>query len=172
MTLSHSTAPESTLRPGAARELMERHFAVMAAGDLDDFTPIVHPDAINRKAVAEPPSCRGRGPSAWYQTALWLRSMFSELSWDLHETVAEGDLVAVYTTMRGVHTGPYSKYDAAGKLAVRREPTGRRFASPQTHWYRVTGESVLEHWASRDDLGLATQLGFLGPPSVDPRAAD
>jgi len=41
---------------------------------------------------------------------------------------------------------------------------GRTFASTQTHWFRVADGKVIEHWANRDDLGTATQLGWI-PPS-------
>ena len=34
----------------------------------------------------------------------------------------------------------------------------------QTHWIRVAGGMVTEHWANRDDLGMAMQLGW-APPS-------
>ena len=34
----------------------------------------------------------------------------------------------------------------------------------QTHWFRIQGGKVIEHWAVRDDLGQAKQLGWL-PPS-------
>ncbi|HEX4252663.1 MAG TPA: hypothetical protein VH008_32675, partial [Pseudonocardia sp.] len=32
------------------------------------------------------------------------------------------------------------------------------------HWLRVDDGRVIEHWAHRDDLGMAEQLGWV-PPS-------
>ena len=32
------------------------------------------------------------------------------------------------------------------------------------HWFRVADGKVIEHWANRDDLGTAMQLGWT-PPS-------
>jgi hypothetical protein len=43
-------------------------------------------------------------------------------------------------------------------------PTGRRFATTQTHWFRISSGQVVEHWANRDDIGTAQQLGWV-PPS-------
>ena len=43
-------------------------------------------------------------------------------------------------------------------------PTGKRFATTQTHWMRVEDGKVIEHWANRDDQGTAVQLGWI-PPS-------
>jgi len=37
-------------------------------------------------------------------------------------------------------------------------PTGKRFAAQQSHWFRVSGGKVAEHWAVRDDLGMMKQL--------------
>jgi predicted ester cyclase len=46
---------------------------------LEDFAAVVHPDARNREDVDEPPASRGRGLSAFYATALWLRDAYAEL---------------------------------------------------------------------------------------------
>jgi hypothetical protein len=43
-------------------------------------------------------------------------------------------------------------------------PTGRSFATQQSHWLRLTGDGrVAEHWVNRDDLGIAMQLGWVPP---------
>ncbi|MFD0362462.1 hypothetical protein ACFQZZ_13530 [Nocardia sp. GCM10030253] len=34
----------------------------------------------------------------------------------------------------------------------------------QSHWVRIAEGKAIEHWANRDDLGTATQLGW-APPS-------
>jgi hypothetical protein len=34
----------------------------------------------------------------------------------------------------------------------------------QSHWFRMRDGRILEHWANRDDLGMARQLGWV-PPS-------
>jgi predicted ester cyclase len=47
-------------------------------------------------------------------------------------------------------------------VVVDRPPSGRAFATTQSHWFRVADGQVVEHWANPDDLGVATQLGFLG----------
>lgn len=136
---------------------------LMATGDLADFTRLVHPDATNREAKDEPPASRGRGPSAYYATALWLRAAYSNLRWEIHDTAAAGDLVALHTTMHGRHTGNFVKYGADGSVTQVFPPTGRTFASTQSHWFRVADDLVVEHWANRDDLGTALQLGWVPP---------
>jgi hypothetical protein len=91
-----------------AKELCVRATHIMADGTLEDFEAVVHPDARNREDVDEPPASRGRGPSAFYATALWLRNAYAELRWDIHDIVADGDLVVLHATMSGGHTGPSS----------------------------------------------------------------
>jgi hypothetical protein len=34
---------------------------------------------------------------------------------------------------------------------------------PQTHWFQIDDGSIIEHWANRDDLGMAQQLGWIPP---------
>jgi len=43
-------------------------------------------------------------------------------------------------------------------------PTGKEFAATQTHWFRTRDGMITEHWANRDDLGMARQAGWV-PPS-------
>ena len=74
---------------------------IMADGSLKDFEAVVHPDARNREDVDEPPASRGRGPAAFYATALWLRDAYAELRWEIHDVIAEGDLVVLHATMSG-----------------------------------------------------------------------
>ena len=146
------------------KELCVRAIQIMADGTPEDFEAVFHPDARNREAVDEPPATRGRGPAAFYATALWLRGAYAELRFDVHDVVAEGDLVAAHATMSGRHTGTFVGYGADARPARAFPPTGRRFAATQTHWFRVADGKVIEHWANRDDLGTAVQLGWT-PPS-------
>ncbi|MDX6262968.1 MAG: hypothetical protein QOH84_4656, partial [Kribbellaceae bacterium] len=45
-------------------------------------------------------------------------------------------------------------------------PTGKTFAVTQSHWFRLRDGKVIEHWANRDDLGQAMQLGWIPPTPV------
>ncbi|MHA6781454.1 ester cyclase [Pseudonocardia saturnea] len=151
------------------RSLTARLFSAMEDGGVEDFRLLVHPDGVDREATISPPDCRGPGPEPFHRAALWLRGMFSDLHWEFHEVVVEGDLVAAYLTMSGRHTGPQRGYDPAGALVIDRPATGRSFAVTQTHWLRYLDGLVVEHWANRDDRGMALQLGFLGPPPAGPQ---
>ena len=107
-------------------------------------------------------AARGRGPAAFYATALWRRGAFSDLRFDIHEVSTDGDLVAVDGTVSGRHTGPFAHYDGAVSQVM--PPTGRTFAATHTHWFRHADGMIIEHWANRDDLAMAQQAGWV-PPS-------
>lgn len=144
-----------------------RALDIMTTGTYDDFVEVVHPRAVNHEAKDEPPGARvEHGPDAFHATALWLRDAFAELRWDVHEVVTERDLVVLHCTMSGRHVRPFVDYgpDAAVREAF--PPTGRRFATTQTHWLRIADGKVIEHWANRDDLGTAQQLGWVPPGPV------
>ena len=61
-------------------------------------------------------------------------------------------------------------------------PTNKTFAMTQSHWFRIEDGQIIEHWANRDDLGTAGQLGWIPPtpptcsrwhgPSVAPSVFD
>ena len=140
-----------------------RSMHLMGSGDLADMEGVYTADAVNREARNEPPDTRGVGPAALFATARWLRSAFSELAWEIHEAVQDGDLVVVHTTMSGRQTGPFVAYEPGGTIAAVFPPLGRRFAVTQTHWFRMRDGRVAEHWANRDDLGMGQQLGWTPP---------
>jgi predicted ester cyclase len=162
-TTTTSTATHGGLTRQAAADLALRSIQIMVDGSPADFVAVVHPDAVNREARDEPPECRGRGPEAYYATALWLRSTFSEMRFDVHEVVVDGDLVVVHTTMSGRQTGVASIYDDAGRVERAMPATKRRFAASHTHWLRLRDGLIVEHWANRDDLATAAQLGWVPP---------
>ena len=147
-----------------AKALAIRSVQLMAAGGLADFEAVVHPDARNRESVQEPPATRGRGPAAYYATALWLREAFDELAFEIHDAAADGDLVVLHVTISGRHVRPFVAYDADARPAQAFPPTGKRFAVTQSHWCRIADGKLIEHWANRDDLGMSLQLGW-APPS-------
>ena len=135
----------------------------MSSGSATDFAAVIASDAVNHEGAAEPLACRGRGPVAFAATADWLRAAFDELSHEVLHSAVDGELVVLDTMMRGRHVGPFATYDESGAPDQVFAPTGRAFGVRQTHWLRVRDARVVEHWASRDDLGQAQQLGWVPP---------
>jgi predicted ester cyclase len=129
-----------------------------------------HPEAINREADTEPLAARQPGPEGFYATALWLQNLASDGAFDIHHVVSAGDLVVVHATMRGHQSNPHTLYAPDGTPAQVMPNHGRAFAVTQTHWFRTRDGLVFEHWANRDDLGMAMQLGWFDPPEASTAA--
>jgi predicted ester cyclase len=92
------------------------------------------------------------GPEGANAVLRWLRSAFGDLSYEIFDAFADGDRVAMRLATRGTHTGEFM-----GKAA-----TGRQFDIESVHIYRIENGKVAEHWAKRDDIGLAHQIGIFG----------
>ena len=78
----------------------------MANGSRTDFDAVIHPQAVDHESKVQPPSSRVAGPAGFYATALWLRAAFADLRYDIHHAIADGNLVAVNSTMNGHHVEP------------------------------------------------------------------
>jgi predicted ester cyclase len=146
-----------------ARSIAVRSIHIMANGSRTDFDAVIHPAAVDRENTVQPPSSRVAGSAGFYATALWLRAAFADLHYDIHHVVADGDLVAVSSTMNGRHVAPFVLYTDDGRVDTAFPPTRKAFATTQSHWFRIEGGKVIEHWANRDDLGQARQLGWVPP---------
>ena len=144
-----------------------RSVHLMASGSLEEFHQVVHPDASNREARDEPPACRQPGPAGFHASALWLRGSIEGLSFEVLEVVAQGDLVVVNTIMSGRQVDTMVMYGPGGEVAGAFPARNRSFTSSQTHWFRMRERSIVEHWANRDDIGMAEQLGWIPPTPPD-----
>ena len=92
------------------------------------------------------------GPEGANAVLRWLRGAFNDLSYEVLDAFADGDRVAMRVATRGTHTGEFMGHP----------PTGRTFDIESIHIYRVEDGRVAEHWAKRDDIGLAQQIGVFG----------
>ena len=157
------TASSSSAVSAGPIAVAVRSIHAMADGDGADFDSLYHPRAADRENPVQPPSSRVLGPAGFYATALWLRAAFTGLHYDIHHAVADGNLVAVNSTMHGRHTAPWAVYTDDGTVETVFPPTNKTFAATQSHWFRIEDSTIIEHWANRDDLGMAKQLGWIPP---------
>ena len=128
-----------------ARRALEE---IYAKGDLELVDELVHPEFEDHDpAHPDLP----KGPESVRDTVRNLHGMFSELSFDVEDEIAEGDRVVQRVTMSGRHTGPL----------MGREPTNLSFAVRHMNIWRIADGKIADHWGSRDDLGLLQQLGLL-----------
>ena len=122
---------------------------IYAEGDLELADELIHAGYLDHEP-AHPD--RSDGPEGVKQTVRSLHETFGELRFDVEDEIAEGDKVVQRVTMSGRHSGPL----------MGRQPTGTRFAVRHVYIWRIADGKLAEHWGSRDDIGLLTQLGLLG----------
>jgi predicted ester cyclase len=146
------------------KEATRRSFEeIFPACDVQALAEVVDPDVVTRgRRPDEPPGFEGVK-----RTMLWLASVFSDQRWEVHDMIAEGDLVAVRLTHHGRHTG-----DLFGI-----PPTGREVAYEYVQFLRYRDGKAIEHWSVRDDMTLMRQLGVVperpgAPAGSEPRTPE
>jgi steroid delta-isomerase-like uncharacterized protein len=72
-------------------------------------------------------------------------------TYEIHDQIAQGDLVANRITWHGVHSDTLAGVPA----------TGRSIELRGINMFRVKNERVVEQWAQLDMLGLLQQLGAI-----------
>ena len=87
---------------------------------------------------------------------------FPDWRQELIDIVAEGDTVVVRSRVCGTHRG-VGKLPVNGGLLVGVPPTEKSFIVEHIHWYVMRDGQVVDHYATRDDLGMMRQLGLVTP---------
>ncbi len=90
--------------------------------------------------------------SGFKERLLTSRAPFPDLTFDIGETVSEGDRVAMSWTMRGTQLGSMGG----------RPPSGRSFAVRGMTIYHFADGRIIGHQQVVDRLSVAQQLGLLG----------
>ena len=83
-----------------------------------------------------------------------MRTAFPDLHFDIHHILAEGEIVAVHSTMTGTHRGRFE----IGPFA-HIEPAGRRIAVRHMHFLRWVEGKNTDLWHVMDTSTLMRQLG-------------
>ena len=87
-----------------------------------------------------------------------LRAAFPDLRFEVHEAIAEGDLVATRSTMTGTHRGRLD----LGPLAAL-PPTGKQVSVRHMHFFRYKDGRLVDMWHVWDVPALMRQLGAPAP---------
>ncbi len=85
-----------------------------------------------------------------------LRTAFPDLHFEVHDVIAEDDLVACRSTMTGIHEGPLFGM----------EPTGKPVTVAHMHFMRMVDGKNTDLWHVWDFAGLLRQLGASDPTPV------
>jgi predicted ester cyclase len=77
----------------------------------------------------------------------------------IHEIIGEGDWVACRATVSGKHERKPMIPVGSGVYSIS-EPEGQPYTIQHMHLFKIVDGQIVEHWANRDDLGAARQLGL------------
>ena len=133
-------------------EVVRRFFEeAFSEGDEDLIEELVAEDAVGYDPTRPEPV---QGAEGMKELVSMYRSAFPDLSFEVHETLSDGGLVAVRWTSRGTHEGEL--------MGV--EPTGREVTVEGIEIDRVEDGKIVESRVEWDALGLLQQVGALQEP--------
>jgi predicted ester cyclase len=122
--------------------------ALFTRGELDAVDRYLDPTFIDHDpSFPDAPE----GPEGFRQTAATVRAAAADWHSELHQLVAEDDLVVERFTASGTHTG----------VLMGAPPTGRRLVLDGINIFRLDGDRIVERWGRLDILGLLRQLGLV-----------
>jgi predicted ester cyclase len=133
-----------------AEKLAREIIAAFHDGDIERIGTLVTDDFVDHGA----PPWAPQGRQGYLGIMRWLKDNL-QIRYEVHEVVADGDLVAARATVHGVHNTGHLGFEA----------TGKPYAMPTMHMYRAEGGLLAEHWGVRDELSVLWQVGALPAPA-------
>jgi predicted ester cyclase len=126
------------------KDVVRRLIDGMDSGDFGVFEELCSPVYACHFAGASAPESRDQHKA----TAQAIYAAFPDLRHQIHDLVAEGDLVALRATPGGTHQGPF--------LGI--EPTGTKVRFDVMALFRIVDGKIEEEWVVADLMGLQRQL--------------
>ena len=114
-------------------------------GDMAAFDEIISPDFINHTA---PPGTPTGGEGVVYFFNHMLKPAFSQFTVEIHDQVAEGDLVTTRKSFHGVHTGEFFGVPASDR-AVKMDVIDI---------IRLRDGRFVDHWGILDMQNVIAQI--------------
>ena len=145
-TLTNQSTPQHN------KELVRRQIELWATGDLDRIAAFFHPDTCNHGEPVGRDGIRAVIGDIW--------TTFPDWRAEIVGLAADGDEVVVRMMVSATHRG-VGRLPVNGGLLAGVAPTGRAFTAQHIHWYRLRDGLIVDHHATRDDLGMMQQLGLL-----------
>lgn len=128
---------------------MER---VWNAGEVAAVDEFLGPQYTIHSDPGDPWDGQTLSVAGFKERLLTSRAPFPDLTFDIGETVSEGDRVALSWTMRGTQLGSMGG----------RPPSGRSFAVRGMTIYHFADGRIIGHQQVVDRLSVVQQLGLLG----------
>lgn len=154
LSISAANAAE-TSSEAANRSVIETQIAEMNSGDWRTALNVY--DARSRNFG------RPVGKATLARIFQDIYATFPDWHMRIEDIVAVGDSVIVRAMTTGTDRG-VGQIPVNGGMLVGVPPTQKHFAAEAIHWYKVRDGVILDHYATRDDLGMMEQLGLSPSP--------
>jgi predicted ester cyclase len=134
-----------------SREVLERGFN---QGDLSVFDEYTDPNGVDHQ---EPPGT----PFIEHlkEVVIAMRTAFPDLHFEIHDILADGDIVAFRSTMTGTHSGLFAMMPGRPLPA-----TGRKVTVPHMHFVKVVNGKTTDLWHLWNIPMMMQQLGVTQEP--------
>jgi len=138
-------------------KLVRNVINVLNTGDTSRVSDFISPRYFNHESQMDPVRSKMRGPQEFIDTVVNIRKAFSDLHYELTESMASNEKVISIVSVRGKHTGSFFGFIPS---------TGNKISYQAVHIFTITDGKIAEHKAIRDDLALMYQLGVVNASSL------
>ena len=146
-----------TVEESNNKSIVARFEEALSSGDWrvisETIDEVVAPDAV----ISTPLPIDATGAELLKAVFGRLLSAFPDLHVTVEDLIAEGDKVVARLTHTGTHLGAFLDLPS----------TGKHVSTTSIHIFRFADGQLVEHWASRDDMGLMQQLGAIAAKEED-----
>jgi len=132
------------------KTIVRRFWQAYEANDQAALDAVLAPELVARTPGSPEPQNRERH----LQGISMFNAAFSDRHFTVDEMIAEGDVVATRTTLRGLHTGTFQGHP----------PTGKPIAATGLTLERIQDGKIIERWFSFDTARVLQELGLTTPP--------
>jgi predicted ester cyclase len=134
-------------------QLVRYAINALNTGDTTNVSEFISPTYFNHESQMDSVRSKMRGPQEFIDTVVNIRKAFSELDYELLESVASNEKVVSIVSIKGKHTGSFFGFIP---------PSGNKISYRAVHIFTIGDDrKISEHKAIRDDLALMYQLGVV-----------
>jgi predicted ester cyclase len=124
-------------------------------GDTSRVSDFISPNFFNHESQMDPVRSKMRGPQEFIDTVVNIRKAFSDLQYELTESIASNEKVISIVEV-----------NIPGSFFGFIPPTGNKISYLAVHIFTIDDGKIAEHKAIRDDLALMYQLGVVNALSL------
>ena len=128
------------------KTLVCRFWEAYEANDQVALNDVLAPELVAQSPGSSEPQTREQH----LQGITMFNAAFTERHFTVEQMVAEGDMVATRTTLRGIHTGVFQGHP----------PTGKSIVATGLTLERIKDGRIVERWFSFDTTNVLQELGL------------